>query len=319
MGFFDGGGKVLSFGEVGSEFAQRVFGQWRGGVITAIGAARQATDINTRELKFWPNSQDPVMQLPITLDTSRGRCPEPAESADDDLVRDLYITKGKQMYAAARAALRKANAQDFEVGGSLYVRWASGAGKRGDARQFELYYEPPVASSGGFMNDPAPGQPAAPAMPPQMPAQPSGAFNSSAQSAGFPGPNSLTEVQHPSEVFAAAGGPPAQSFPAQPPHQPYPDAVAANTPPQPVFNQQTGQWEIPQPAAPAAPPTPPQPVFNQQTGQWEIPGQAAPQPPAPPSNGWTPPQQTAPAGPPPQAAAQPVGGPPQGVTNPFRR
>lgn len=290
MGFFDGGGKVLSFGEVGSEFAQRVFGQWRGGVITAIGAARQATDINTRELKFWPNSQDPVMQLPITLDTSRGRCPEPAESADDDLVRDLYITKGKQMYAAARAALRKANAQDFEVGGSLYVRWASGAGKRGDARQFELYYEPPVASSSGFMNDPAPGQPAA-TMPPQQPA------------------------------------PDAQSFPAQPPHQPYPDAVTANTPPQPVYNQQTGQWEIPQPAAPAAPPTPPQPVWNPQTGQWEMPragtdpspAYAPPEQPVPASNGWTPPQQTTPTGPPPQAAAQPVGGPPQGVTNPFRR
>lgn len=287
MGFFDGGGKSLSFGEVGSQFAAQVFGQWRGGVITNIGDARQATDINTKKPKTWDNG-DPMMQLPITLDTSRGRCPEQAESADDDLIRTLFVTKGGAMFAAAKSALRTAKAADFEVGGTLYIRWVSGEGRRGDARQYEIYYEAPVGSSGGFMNDPAPGgQPAAaPSMPPQQP--------------------------------------PAQ--PVGPPHQPYPDAVAANTPPQPVWNAATGQWEIPQPepaAPPAAPPPPPQPVWNAQTGQWEVPNQAPaapPQPPAPAANGWQPGQQAAPAGPPPQAAAQPVGGPPAGgVTNPFRQ
>lgn len=297
MGFFDGGAKVLSFGEVGSAEAQRVFGQWRGGVIVNIGEARQATDINDRRPRTWDNG-DPVMQIPITLDTSRGRCPEPAESADDDLVRDLYITKGKQIYQAARGALRKANAKDFEVGGSLYVRWASGVGKRGDARQFEMYYEAPVGSTGGFMDDPAPGQPAA-AMPPQVP-----------PGAGGPPAN------HPSEVYANAGGPPAQGYPAGPaPSQP-------PAPPQPVWNAATQQWEIPAPepaAPPAAPPPPPQPVWDAQANAWVIPGSApapaaAPpaQPSAPPSNGWAPSTQPGPVGPPPQAGNQPA-------ANPFAR
>lgn len=304
MGFFDGGGKSLSFGEVDSEFAARVFGQWRGGVITNIGDARQATDINTKKPKTWDNG-DPMMQLPITLDTSRGNCPEQAESADDDLVRTLYITKGGAMFAAAKKALRSAQAADFEVGGTLYIRWISGRGKRGDPRQYELYYEAPVGNSGGFMNDPAPGgQPAAaPSMPPQQPPAP-----------------------HPSEAFAAAGGPPAQGWPNPASVPPGPAAA----PPQPVWNAATGQWEIPQPepaAPPAAPPPPPQPVWDAQANAWVIPGSQPPpaaappaQPPVPAANGWQPGQQPGPGGPPSQAPAQPVGGPPQGgVTNPFRR
>jgi hypothetical protein len=171
MGFFDGGAKVLSFGEVDSPEAAAAFNVWRGGVIVNVGEARQQSDIDTRQLKFWPNSQDPVMQLPITLDTAAGRAPERLETAEDDGVRDLYITKGKQMYQAARAALRKANADDFHVGGSLYIRWVSGKGKRGDARQFELFYEAPAQSSNGFMNDATPPA-AAPSMPPQQPPAP---------------------------------------------------------------------------------------------------------------------------------------------------
>lgn len=283
MGFFDGGGKSLSFGEVGSQAAQASFNVWRGGVIVDIGEARQATDINNRAtLKTWDNG-DPMMQLPITLDTGRGNCPERAESADDDLRRTLFITKGKQMYAAARTALRAAKVDDFAVGGSLYVKWVSGEGRRGDARQYEMYYEAPVGSSGGFMAE----QPAA-AMPPQQPAGPA------------PG------QQHPSEVYAAAGGPPAQG---------YPGAAPASAPLQPVWNAATGQWELPAPAQPTAPPPPPQPVFNQATGQWELPGgpppAAAPpaQQPAPAANGWSPGQSTAPG---PQTSNQPAG-------NPFAR
>lgn len=317
MGFFDGGGKSLSFGEVGSQQAAACFKVWRGGIVTDIGEARQGTDFKDRsKLLTWANG-DPKIQLPITLDTARGKCPERPESAEDDLVRTLYITKGSAMYAAARAALRKANVADFEVGGSLYVCWTSGEGRTGDARQYEMYWEPPVANSGGFMNDPAPGQPAA-AMPPQQP--PAG----TAVPPGYvAGPAAGGPTNHPSEVYANAGGPPAQGFPGQQPGAVDPTNGQPLAPPQPVFNQQTGQWEIPQPAAPAAPP--PQPVWNAATGQWEIPapGQPAATPPppaAPPSGGWAPGQQSGPAGPPPQGAAQPVGGPPSGaVTNPFRR
>jgi hypothetical protein len=291
MGFFDGGGKSLSFGEIGTQAAAAAFNIWRGGVIVDIGDARQATDINTRAPKTWDNG-DPMMQLPITLDTARGNCPERAESADDDLRRTLFVTKGKQMYAAARAALRAAKVEDFAVGGSLYVKWVSGEGRRGDARQYEMYYEPPVASSGGFMAEQQPAQPAA-AMPPQQPP---------------PG------QQHPSEVYAAAGGPPAQGYPAGPPASPAP----VGAPPQPVWNAATNSWDLPAPAAPAAPPPPPQPVWNAATGQWDLPGgppsASAPpvQQPAPAANGWSPGQSATPAGPGPQASNQPAG-------NPFAR
>lgn len=284
MGFFDGGGKSLSFGEIGSQAAAAAFNVWRGGVIVDIGEARQATDINNRAtMKTWDNG-DPMMQLPITLDTARGNCPERAETADDDLRRTLFITKGKQMYAAARAALRAAKADDFAVGGSLYVKWVSGEGRRGDARQYEMYYEPPVANSGGFM---AEQQPSQPSMPPQQPTGPP------------PG------QQHPG---AAPGGPPAQG------------SAPAAAPPQPVWNSVTGQWELPAPAQPAAPPPPPQPpppqpVWNPATNSWDLPGGPPPAPaqqPAPAANGWSPGQQSAPAGPGPQASNQPAG-------NPFAR
>lgn len=258
MGFFDGGGKSLSFGEVGSQAAAAAFNVWRGGVIVDIGEAKQGTDFKDRtKLLTWPNG-DPQVQLPITLDTRNGNCPERAESADDDLRRTLFITKGKQMFAAARAALRAAKVDDFAVGGSLYVKWVSGEGRTGDARQYEMYYEAPTANSGGFMAE-QPATPAQPSMPPQQPP---------------PG------QQHPSEVYAAAGGPPAQGFPAQ---------QTAAAPPQPVFNQATGQWELPGSPPPAAAP----------------PAQQS----APAANGWAPGQQSAPAGPGPQ---QPAG-------NPFAR
>jgi hypothetical protein len=278
MGFFDGGGKSLSFGEIGTQAAAAAFNIWRGGVIVDIGDARQATDINTRAPKTWDNG-DPMMQLPITLDTARGNCPERAESADDDLRRTLFVTKGKQMYAAARAALRAAKVEDFAVGGSLYVKWVSGEGRRGDARQYEMYYEPPVASSGGFMAEQQPAQPAA-AMPPQQP-------------------------------------PPGQQHPGAAPAGPPPSAAPAGAPPQPVWNAVTNSWDLPAPAAPATPPPPPQPVWNAATGQWDLPAPAAPAAPPPQpvwnaANGWSPGQSAAPAGPGPQGGTQPAG-------NPFAR
>lgn len=293
MGFFDGGGKSLSFGEIGTQAAAAAFNIWRGGVIVDIGDARQATDINTRAPKTWDNG-DPMMQLPITLDTARGNCPERAESADDDLRRTLFVTKGKQMYAAARAALRAAKVEDFAVGGSLYVKWVSGEGRRGDARQYEMYYEPPVASSGGFMAE----QPAAPAYDPAT-GQP---LNMPARAV-----NDAVQATMPPQV--PAGGPVGQQHPGPTP---------AGAPPQPVWNAATNSWDLPAPAAPATPPPPPQPVWNAATGQWDLPSgpppAAAPpaQQPAPAANGWSPGQSAAPAGPGPQASNQPAG-------NPFAR
>lgn len=63
----------------------------------------------------------------------------------------------------------------------------------------------------------------------------------------------------------------------QPQPQPQYEVVAstdpAATPPVPVLNPATGQWELPQQAAPPAPPPMPIPVLNPTTGQWELPSQ----------------------------------------------
>jgi hypothetical protein len=166
-GFFDGGTKSLSFGEVNSDEAKAAFGKWRGGPIINLASAKQQTDWQDRSiLKTWPNG-DPVMQLPITLDTRNGRCPEPMADEDDDGVRDWYITKGMQPFNALKIALRKAKVNDIAVGGELYGRWVSGVGKKGDPRIFEFVYTPPVAGSGGFMDDDGPAAQQPPAMPPQ--------------------------------------------------------------------------------------------------------------------------------------------------------
>jgi hypothetical protein len=166
-GFFDGGTKSLSFGEVNSDEAKAAFNKWRGGPIINLASAKQQTDWQDRSiLKTWPNG-DPVMQLPITLDTRAGKCPEPMEDEDDDGVRDWYITKGMQPFNALKIALRKAKVNDIAVGGELYGRWVSGVGKKGDPRVFEFVYTPPVAGSGGFMDDDGPAASQPPAMPPQ--------------------------------------------------------------------------------------------------------------------------------------------------------
>lgn len=167
-GFFDGSAKSMSFGKVRSAEANALMGgRWRGGPIINIGQPKQQTNWETRELMFWPKSQDPIMQLPITLDTARGRYPEPAIDGEDDLVRDWYITKGRQEFQALKAAMRKANVDDVEVGGELYGRWVSGVGEKGDPRIFEFVYQAPVAGSGGFMAGEAPPSAPATSMPPQ--------------------------------------------------------------------------------------------------------------------------------------------------------
>lgn len=172
-GFFDGGSKSLSFGDVGdTTWLNRA----QGGLIVNIGEARQATDWDTKEPKVWPKSKDPVITIPVTLDTNQGDYPSARIDDEDDGVRDLYIDKGTGRFRAVQAALRAAKEKDLVVGGRLYIAWTSGVGKKGDPRQYQAQYIPPVATSGGMFSEPE--QPAAVIPPPaangfpaQMPAQ----------------------------------------------------------------------------------------------------------------------------------------------------
>lgn len=172
--FFDGGIKSISFGKVRDN---TMFNVWQGGKVLKVGTERQCTNLNTGELQTWQPSGDPMMQVPITLDTKAGKFPAAALGEDDDLIRDLYLTKGKGQFRAVMAALRAERVKGApEPGGELYIRWISGVGEIGDARVFEAIYTPPIPGAGGMFDAPAapPAQPStqAPQMPAQPPAQP---------------------------------------------------------------------------------------------------------------------------------------------------
>lgn len=272
--FFEGGAKSMSFGKVNSPEAQAAFGRWRGGPIEHIGEARQQTNWETGELEFWNKSGDPIMQLPITMNTAAGQYPEPPIDGDDDLVRTYYCTKGKQEFRALRDALAKAGVKAPVVGGVLYVRWFQGIGIVNDGRKFEFVYYPPQAGADQFLN----GGQQPPAAPPQQSPMPPQVPQQAPQAAP---PNAYQQPQQA----------PLQNF-----------NTGANQ--QPAFDPTTGQpihHQGPQPPAAA----PEQPAFDPATGaplndaaravlaQHAAPAQSAPQ---------APPQQP-PAGPAPQQSA----------------
>jgi hypothetical protein len=255
-GFFEGGARSLSFGKVGSPEAAAVYGKWRGGVIEHIAEERQQTNWETQELEFWKKSGDPVMQLPVTLNTAAGQFPEPPVDGDDDGIRTLFITKGKQEFRAARDAIRKAGVKDIAIGGQLYVRWYSGVGISGDPRLHEFLYYPPQPGSNGFLD--GGDQPAAPQQPPtQQPPQ--------APAQGSPMPPQVPAGQ-PQQWSAPAGQPgPIANTPQQ--AMAYGSAPAAvnggQEPPQ--FDPRTGQrLTSAQSVAPPAQPDPP--AFDPATG-----------------------------------------------------
>lgn len=300
--FFEGGAKSLSFGKVNSPEAAAAFGRWRGGPIEHIGEARQQTNWESGELEFWNKSGDPIMQLPITMNTAAGQYPEPPIDGDDDLVRTYYCTKGKQEFRALRDALSKAGVKAPAVGGVLYVRWFQGVGIVSDGRKFEFVYYPPQGGADQFLNGgqqpPAQQSPMPPQvpqgapqqappqhhggyatqtqMPPQQqapgpyPQQPSGAYGASASVAGHPGPDS-----YPAAQFDPTTGQPVHHQGPQPP---------AAAPEQPQFDPATGAplndaaravlAQHQQPAQQS--PMPPQHPTGVGTGGAPAPQQAAP-------------------------------------------
>jgi hypothetical protein len=241
--FFEGGAKSLSFGKVNSPEAAAVFGLWRGGLIEHIGEPRQQTNWETGELEYWSKSGDPIMQLPITLNTAQGQYPEVPLDGDDDLVRTYYCTKGKQEFRALRDALAKAKVKAPVVGGTLYVRWFEGVGIVNDGRKFEFIYYPPAGAADSFLNGGGQQPPAAPTqqapqqaapqqqMPPQVPpGQPQQQWSAPA---GQPGPIANTPQQvmanHPQAQFDPHTGQPIQQ-----------QAPAPAAPEQPAFDPATG-------------------------------------------------------------------------------
>lgn len=247
MSFFDGSSKSISFGKVGDNTMR---GIWQGGQIVNISEPKQQTDMVTKEPKFFPKSNDPIMKVVVTLDTrAPGPMPCPATPVDenDDGTRDYHVAKGTGQFRALGAALREGHHADIAVGGWLYDRWVSGVGEKGDPRQHEALYYPPVQGSGGFMNDAAPAQQTPPVQqqtqfPPQVAPQ-----QQQAPAAPRFDPNTgqpITPPPPPVQQQAQPRFDPNTGQPIAPPQQQVPA-------PGPQFDPNTGQPIVQQQAPPA--------------------------------------------------------------------
>lgn len=179
--FLMGGGSKSAFGK------NDPIGHTISGTISDPPEVRQQTDLQTGELKFWPNG-DAMMQLVVTIQTNL------REDSEDDGKRRIYV-KGKSLTDAVREAVRKTGAPGLEVGGTLTVQFTGTepSQTRGfnDRKLYAASYVRPdtTAASGAFLGvgqtQPAAPQPAAnlqqgmqtqPAAPPQWtqpPAAPS--------------------------------------------------------------------------------------------------------------------------------------------------
>jgi hypothetical protein len=232
MSFFDGGNKSVSFGEVDDT---RMLGVWQGGVVVNINnpAPAMSYDDPTKQKTF--KSGEGVTKIVISLDTASGQYPAAALDEEDDGTRDLHVDKGSGQARAIGNALRTAKAKDIATGGQLYIRWTSGRGKKGDARQYESVYVAPAQGTSGMFDEPA----AAPVHQPTPQQAPVQAV--------------MPPQVAPQQAPVAQGGFDPQTG------QPLVVAPAQQAAPQfPPFNAQTGQPQDPYTGQPLAQPTPQQ-------------------------------------------------------------
>lgn len=233
VSFFDGGNKSLSFGHVGDETMR---GVWQGGQVANISAPVDSMSFtDPSQPKTFKNGET-VKKIVFTLDTRAGKCPAPPLDEEDDGVRDWHVDKGSGQARGVAAALRAGKLGDVEVGGFIYIRWTTGKGVVGDARNFECIVEPavPGAGTGQFMDAPEPSFPGQ-VVPAQQPSFPPQVAPGQAAAPRFD-PNTGQPLSPPE--------PPAQQQPA------------------PRFDPMTGQ-----PLAPVQAQQPPAPRFDPNTGQ----------------------------------------------------
>lgn len=259
--FFGGGSKSISF-DADSGYQ---LGSWKGGTIISIRPKQQQTDYKTKAPLFWDDAKtEPKWTLPVEVQTDE-RDPQ---SPHDDGRRTLFISGGIER--AVREHLRATNAR-LRPGGTIYAAWVSGAGKIGDAKQFQVHYTPAAESGADAMfgqqqqapqqqhQAPPPQQaPGGYAQPPQQPgpyAQPPTPQQQYAQPTP-PAPPAPAPQQQGGLWDGAAQ--PAGQWPAQgaiPPQQ--------GTPPPPPAAPAQQYQQQPPPAAPPAPaqqPAPQQPA-----------------------------------------------------------
>ncbi|MGH9001907.1 MAG: hypothetical protein ACRDYV_02145 [Acidimicrobiia bacterium] len=102
---------------------------------------QQQQDIKTKAPLTWPDG-NPKMQLRIILDTGV------VEDTDDDGHRAIFVRGNMQQ--AVRDAIKKAEADRIEVGGTLAVKYERDGAKTNPAfdppKEYRAAYEPPKTS-----------------------------------------------------------------------------------------------------------------------------------------------------------------------------
>lgn len=238
MGFFNGGGATLTFGDTRDPSSFPQFGnRWRGGQIVEVGDVMPQTNMETREVIM--RNGKPAEQLPVTLlcdgsgfAAQQGwRTDERNPHDHTDTGRRTFYVKGSSRFSIGDA-LRAVQAEDLEVGGFLYMVW-TGMGKTGNSsyigRTWQFHY---IKPSGVFLNSVSHG---APGMQNQAPpAGPQGAMpvQQNPQGQYAPQHTGFTPMQTPATAPPPQGWTAAPSAPVTPPnpygqHNP-PGSPAAN-------------------------------------------------------------------------------------------
>ena len=125
-------------------------------VVTEKARLVQSRDYNTGEPKFWPTKNpaetpNPVMSLVVS------------GTVDGGEVRSLWAQKPSAMFAALNEARKTSPTNDFEVGGTIEVRYTGDKPNQTNprlnpAKQYAARYTPPAAGSGDTGTEPVGGR-----------------------------------------------------------------------------------------------------------------------------------------------------------------
>ena len=114
---------AVTFKNVGDSVAGRIIGT----------EDYQETVFGSKDLKFYPQSGDPVMGVRVYLETVPG----------DESSRVTLWCQGKLLMKAVATAFRAAGAQDLEIGADLAVTFT---GYDGRAKTYSAAYSPAEAT-----------------------------------------------------------------------------------------------------------------------------------------------------------------------------
>lgn len=180
------------------------------GVVTRVGEPVQATEYNSQDPskpgkpKFYPGSNDPIMQLPITIQTD---VRDPA-SPDDDGQRTIYVGGDKRR--ALKEAMRAAGVRGPKVGDWLAMTFVGTDPQSKNPDNPKKLYKAdyavnPNAGAAGFFSEPTPQAAPQPTFQPPAPvAAPS--WGQQVAQAGPP-PAFAGQVVPPAAAPAAAASP----------------------------------------------------------------------------------------------------------------